>query len=573
MKKQLTRPVKAHLLRGAYYPLLLMAVCVIPFALGQRNMGNRNTSGNMTQLAVTTPTPTPEGPTPTPLPLGTFSLGSVETTDCPSSVSGWTCYNFEVACPSTANINGILAVKLSTATPKKGMIVHYTGDNGNLWWDGSPNPTSFSTTYFNNMLAAGYDVAQVKWPGSGWTFAQPGVQTGQKLLSCRPATTAKWVHDNLWTPGTRYILSGASGGASQVAYSMLYLFSPNIVDLLIADSGPPMADIFDGCVTGGDFDYDGKKTLIDQSYGFVDTTGPCFNSDASYAAIWAANSNETCGPTLVYPSTVIHMIIGAIDSPVTPSHSEKYRDALIAAGQPVQYEVVPGMGHVAIAWATGEAALEAAILAATPGPTPTPTPVPTATSTPIPTPGPTPVPTATPTPTPTPTTPTPTPSGTPTVTPTTTPTATPGTPTPTPAAASYLANISTRGFVQTVDNVMIGGFIVQGTEPKRVIIRAIGHELTPFGVPNVLADPTLDLHNGAGTMIASNNNWQTTIIGGIITADQVSTIQNSGHAPTESSESAIIATLPPGNYTAIVRGVNNSTGNALVEVYDLEPAF
>ena len=140
-----------------------------------------------------------------------------------------------------------------------------------------------------------------------------------------------------------------------------------------------------------------------------------------------------------------------------------------------------------------------------------------------------------------------------------------------PNTNSVLANISAREFVQTGDNVMIGGFIVQGTQAKRVILRAIGPELTPFGVPDVLADPTLELHNGAGTLIASNNNWQTTIIGGIITADQVSAIQNSGHAPTERSESAIIATLPPGNYTAIVRGVNNSTGNALVEVYDLQP--
>ena len=140
-----------------------------------------------------------------------------------------------------------------------------------------------------------------------------------------------------------------------------------------------------------------------------------------------------------------------------------------------------------------------------------------------------------------------------------------------PNTNSVLANISTREFVQTGDNVMIGGFIVQGTQPKRVIVRAIGPELTPFGVPDVLADPTLDLHNGAGALIASNNNWQTTIIGGIITASQVNEIQNSGHAPTQPSESAIIATLPPGNYTAIVRGVNNSTGNALVEVYDLQP--
>ena len=136
--------------------------------------------------------------------------------------------------------------------------------------------------------------------------------------------------------------------------------------------------------------------------------------------------------------------------------------------------------------------------------------------------------------------------------------------------ASVLSNISTRSFVQTGANVMIGGFIVEGSGPKTVIVRAIGPELTRFGVPNALADPALDLHNSAGALIASNNNWQTTVIGGIITSDQVSAIQSSGHAPSDPSESAIIATLQPGNYTAIVRGVNNTTGIALVEVYDLQ---
>ena len=136
---------------------------------------------------------------------------------------------------------------------------------------------------------------------------------------------------------------------------------------------------------------------------------------------------------------------------------------------------------------------------------------------------------------------------------------------------AQLGNISTRAFVQTGDNVMIGGFIVQGTEPKRVIIRAIGPELTQYGVPNALANPTLELHDGTGALIASNNNWATTIIGGIITANQVRDIQTSGYAPGDGRESAIIADLPPGNYTAIVRGVNNTTGVALVEVYDLSP--
>jgi uncharacterized protein YggT (Ycf19 family) len=136
-------------------------------------------------------------------------------------------------------------------------------------------------------------------------------------------------------------------------------------------------------------------------------------------------------------------------------------------------------------------------------------------------------------------------------------------------AATILANISTRAFVQTGDNVMIGGFIVQGTEPKRVIVRAIGPELTQYGVPNALANPTLELHNRTGALIASNDNWRTTIIGGIITSDQVRDILGSGYAPGDGRESAIIADLPPGNYTAIVRGVNNSTGVALAEVYDL----
>jgi hypothetical protein len=138
-----------------------------------------------------------------------------------------------------------------------------------------------------------------------------------------------------------------------------------------------------------------------------------------------------------------------------------------------------------------------------------------------------------------------------------------------PSPQSILGNISTRSLVETGDNVMIGGFIVQGAQPKNVIIRAIGPELSHYGVPNPLADPTLELHNGTGTLIASNDNWQHTIIGGIITSNQVQDIQNSGHAPADASESAIIANLPPGNYTAIVRGVNNTTGVALVEVYDL----
>ncbi|HMJ04986.1 MAG TPA: putative Ig domain-containing protein [Chthoniobacterales bacterium] len=122
-----------------------------------------------------------------------------------------------------------------------------------------------------------------------------------------------------------------------------------------------------------------------------------------------------------------------------------------------------------------------------------------------------------------------------------------------------LANISTRGSVQRGDNVMIGGFIISGAT-TRVIVRAIGPDLTGRGVPGALQDTTLELH-GAGGLIASNDDWQTS---------QRQQIIDTTVPPRDPRESALVANLPPGNYTAIVRGKGGSTGVALVEVYALQ---
>src|SRR6266446_2620389 len=141
----------------------------------------------------------------------------------------------------------------------------------------------------------------------------------------------------------------------------------------------------------------------------------------------------------------------------------------------------------------------------------------------------------------------------------------PASPTPTPAPSlSHLANISTRLNVGVDDDVLIGGFIVRGPDTKKVILRAIGPSLIAAGVIGAMADPTLELHDATGASIATNDNWQTSA--------QVSEIIASGLAPTNPFESAIVATLQPGNYTAIVRGVNNTTGIALVECYELDAA-
>jgi hypothetical protein len=123
-----------------------------------------------------------------------------------------------------------------------------------------------------------------------------------------------------------------------------------------------------------------------------------------------------------------------------------------------------------------------------------------------------------------------------------------------------LINISTRGKVLTGSDVMIGGFVVTGNGPQQVLIRAIGPSLTQFGVAGALPDPTIQLVRiSDNAVIASNDNWQAGGNAAAITA--------SGHAPSDPLEAAILITLQPGAYTAVVSGVNNSTGVGLIEVY------
>lgn len=126
---------------------------------------------------------------------------------------------------------------------------------------------------------------------------------------------------------------------------------------------------------------------------------------------------------------------------------------------------------------------------------------------------------------------------------------------------SKLVNISTRGRVQIGNKVMIGGFILGGSsENTKIMVRAIGPSLTQQGVSGALADPLLELRDATGTLIAQNDDWMT----------DEQAISSTGLAPSDSHESAIAQTLQPGNYTAIVRGKDNLTGVALVEVYTLQ---
>jgi phosphatidylinositol-3-phosphatase len=132
-----------------------------------------------------------------------------------------------------------------------------------------------------------------------------------------------------------------------------------------------------------------------------------------------------------------------------------------------------------------------------------------------------------------------------------------------PFANSQLANISTRGFVGTNSNILIGGVIVGGGGAANVIIRAVGPSLPVAGA---LADPMLELRDGSGVLVQSNDNWKTRASDG---ASQQAAVEATLLPPPNDAESAIVQNLAPGNYTAIVRGKNNITGIALIEVYNL----
>jgi hypothetical protein len=135
------------------------------------------------------------------------------------------------------------------------------------------------------------------------------------------------------------------------------------------------------------------------------------------------------------------------------------------------------------------------------------------------------------------------------------------------AADSEMANISTRGFVDTGDNVMIGGFILgNSSQGSRILVRGIGPSLAAVGITNALANPTLELRDGNGVLLGSNDNWK---LNDQTQQSQETEIRATTIPPSNDFESAILATLSPGNYTAILAGKNSGVGVAVVEVYNL----
>jgi outer membrane protein assembly factor BamB len=277
-------------------------------------------------------------------------------------------------------------------------------------------------------------------------------------------------------------------------------------------------------------------------------SSPTPTATATATATPTATATATAAPTVTATATSTATATATIPPTPTPTPTDH---------QSVTPTIAPS--PTATTTATATATAVATPSTTVPPPTVTPTSTATATSTVVSSVPPSPTATATATVAST---------ATATVAPTATSTATIA-PSPSPTAsatpASQAVNLSTRMRVLTGDNVGIGGFIVTGTVPKPVLLRAIGPSLIGFGVPGALADTVMELHGPSGFSTVTNDNWRDD-------SAQEALILATGIPPTNDLEAAIYATLTPGNYTAIVSGKNNTSGVALIEVFDLTPS-
>ncbi|CAN5742268.1 hypothetical protein BH20ACT2_BH20ACT2_09930 [soil metagenome] len=222
----------------------------------------------------------------------------------------------------------------------------------------------------------GLEVVQVRW-SFGWLRAAPGEQAGPAALACRPATVVGWVHDNYAEqaegaageapPGTcGFCLTGNSGGASQIAYALSHYGLAPLVDVLVASSGPPHAQLGKGCLrTQGEEPYwfeASNRQVIDSSYGADREGGPCVSSDASFVPRFDADSIDLGGEDYRYLTTRVHFIVSPGDS-VVAVRARDLAEKLRQSGSPwVTVQEVPDMTHNIQQSPEGLAALEAALL-------------------------------------------------------------------------------------------------------------------------------------------------------------------------------------------------------------------
>jgi hypothetical protein len=299
-------------------------------------------------------------------PLGILATNGTSDASCPA---GYLSRGYAVHCPGVSNdISGFLAIR--PATKSRGLLVAFTGSDGMNYWTSQGTPVY---DFAEELRALGFTIVQVKW-NTSWLESSPGNDAGPAHLGCRPATVIKYIYDMYYEPlgipkqrfRAGFVLTGNSGGASQVGYALSHYGLEEIVDVAIPTGGPPHSALAKSCMnTPGEQAYWFALTtreFIDRGYGFFDGNGPAARQDSSFIPRWREESVSTGGNDYFYANTRVHFIQGSEDLGMQAIGADFYIRLLTERSPSVMWEIAPNTPHAVHSTAEGRAAIKAAIL-------------------------------------------------------------------------------------------------------------------------------------------------------------------------------------------------------------------
>ncbi len=281
------------------------------------------------------------------------ALGQVTVVSGPTDCNGENCYELDIACSELRESNrlSVRAGNASAAVPARGTIIFLSGARGTNPWDGGAEPRRILT----ELRAAGFRTVVLQWlTAGGWSKAATGWFEGHGRLACRPATAARWVYDNLFTPTptTAFCATGQSGGSSQVAYMIAQYGLADIISAAVLTGGPPHSRLDLGCLKydsanqtawHGD---DGSAGLIDEGFGYTADLGPCTQSRWGFRKKFQEASIAFGDWQYNYPRTMVWFLLGAQENTASLGQYAFFRQRLIDAGSPfVRMDTVPNTGH------------------------------------------------------------------------------------------------------------------------------------------------------------------------------------------------------------------------------------
>lgn len=280
------------------------------------------------------------------------ALGQATLVSGPTACSGGNCYQLNIDCSelqAPVNLSLRVAEPVAQVAPR-GTIIFMSGGGGTDPWDNSTD----ARRIISDLRANGFRTVILQWTGNGWLAAKQGWHSGQGRLACRPATAARWIHDNLFTPSaaTAFCATGQSGGSSQVAYMITQYGLSNILSAVVPTGGPPMGRVDLGCLKYDPanqtawYNENASSGTIDEGFGYTAGSGPCTTGNYGFRKRFQEASVAFGDWQYNYPKTMVWMLLGAQDTTPSVGQSQFYYQRLLDAGTPfLHFDIVPNTAH------------------------------------------------------------------------------------------------------------------------------------------------------------------------------------------------------------------------------------